>query len=170
MEKSEPCPINDFTRILPPWLRMIRWQTANPNPTPRSFVVKKGLKMFLNLLPVILSVIILVSIVLSFLPNEIIVQYLGKDGGFLAYVFAALLGSIALIPGFIAYPLAGILVKNGVSYPVIAVFITTLMMVGILTLPIEIKYFGLKTAVLRNLLYFVGAIIIGIVIGLVYSL
>ena len=68
---------------------------------------------------------------------------------------------------FFAYPLAGILVKSGVSYSVIAVFITTLMMVGILTLPLEAKYFGLKTAIIRNALYFVGAIIIGLIIGLI---
>jgi len=132
--------------------------------------IAKGLKMFLNLLPAILSVLILVSIFLFFLPNETLVHYLGKESGIMGYVIAALLGSIALIPGFIAYPLAGILLKNGVSYPVIAVFITTLMMVGILTLPIEIKYFGVRTAILRNILYFIGALFIGGVIGLIYSL
>ena len=132
--------------------------------------VKKGLKMFLNLLPVILVVLILVSIFLFFLPNEIIVLYLGNDAGFIGYLIAAIIGSIALIPGFIAYPLAGILLKNGVSYPVIATFITTLMMVGVLTLPIEIKYFGVRTAILRNVLYFVGTIFIGIFIGLFYNI
>jgi len=128
---------------------------------------KKGMKMFLNLLPVILVLIIVISIVLFFLPNEVIVHYLGKGAGFLSYVIAALIGSIALIPGFIAYPLSGILVKSGVSYSVIAVFITTLMMVGILTLPLEAKYFGLKIAIIRNSLYFVGALIIGLIIGLI---
>ncbi|GAB4452748.1 MAG: permease [Bacteroidales bacterium] len=132
--------------------------------------IKKGLKMFLNISPVIISVLILVSVVLFLLPNEIIVQYLGKDAGFSGYFFAAIIGSVALIPGFIAYPLAGLLVKNGVSYPVIAVFVTTLMMVGILTLPIEIKFFGVKTAILRNVLYFIGAIIIGVFVGLIYSI
>jgi len=132
--------------------------------------VIKGLKMFLNLLPAILSVLILVSIFLFFLPNQTLVHYLGKESGIMGYVIAALLGSISLIPGFIAYPLAGILLKNGVSYPVIAVFITTLMMVGILTLPIEIKYFGVRTAIMRNILYFIGALFIGGVIGLIYSI
>ena len=132
--------------------------------------LKKGMKMFLNILPAILSVLILVSVFLFFLPNETIIRFMGKDAGFTGYLIAALIGSIALIPGFIAYPLAGILVKNGVSYPVIAVFITTLMMVGVLTLPIEIKYFGVRTAILRNVLYFIGALIIGIAIGLVYSI
>lgn len=131
--------------------------------------IKKGFKMFLNIMPTILSILILVSIFLFILPNETIVRYLGKDAGYMGYLIAALLGTIALIPGFIAYPLAGILVRNGVGYPVIAVFITTLMMVGILTLPIEIKYFGVRTAILRNILYFIGAIVVGGAIGLIYS-
>lgn len=132
--------------------------------------MKIGLTMFVKILPAILSVLILVSIFLYMLPNEIIVTYLGKDAGLTGYVFAAIAGSIALIPGFIAYPLAGILVKTGVSYPVIAVFITTLMMVGILTLPVEIKFFGVRVSLIRNAFYFLGALIIGFLIGLFYIL
>lgn len=132
--------------------------------------MKKGLVMFVKILPAILSVLILVSIFLYLIPNELIVEYLGEDAGLTGYVFAAIAGSIALIPGFIAYPLAGILVKTGVSYPVIAVFITTLMMVGILTLPVEIKFFGIRVSLLRNTLYFLGALIVGFLIGLFYIL
>lgn len=132
--------------------------------------IKIGMKMFINLLPLILFVIILISVVLFLLPEDIIVKYMGKDAGFAGYAVAALVGSVALIQGFIAYPLAAFLVQNGVGYPVIAVFITTLMMVGILTLPVEIKYFGIKTAVLRNTLYFIGALLIGLLIGVIYSI
>jgi len=132
--------------------------------------IKKGTLMFLKILPVIVSVLIFVSVLLYFVPNELIVEYLGDEAGFSGYIFAALAGSVALIPGIIAYPLAGILVENGVSYPVIAVFITTLMMVGIMTLPIEIKYFGVRVSLIRNTLYLLGALVIGILIGLFYSL
>lgn len=131
---------------------------------------KKGLLMFAKILPAILSVLILVSVFLYLLPNEIIMKFLGEDAGFTGYVFAAIAGSIALIPGFIAYPLAGVLVKTGISYPVIAIFITTLMMVGVLTLPIEIKFFGLRVSLIRNTLYFLGALIVGLLIGLFYIL
>lgn len=124
--------------------------------------------MLVRILPSILSVLILVSVVLYFLPNEVIVRYLGEESGFSGYVLAALGGSVALIPGFIAYPLAGLLVRTGVSYPVIAVFITTLMMVGVLTLPVEIRYFGVKASLLRNALYFLAALIIGTLIGVFY--
>ncbi|MBN1950043.1 MAG: hypothetical protein JW801_02515 [Bacteroidales bacterium] len=126
--------------------------------------------MFLKIAPAILAVLIMVSVVLYMLPNEIIIKYLGEEAGFSGYVFAAIAGSVALIPGFIAYPMSGILVKSGVSYPVIAVFITTLMMVGFLTMPIEMKYFGKKVPLIRNGLYFIAALLIGGLIGIFYSL
>jgi len=43
---------------------------------------------------------------------------------------AAVVGSITLIPGFISYPIASVLIREGASYAVVATFMTTLMMVG----------------------------------------
>jgi uncharacterized membrane protein YraQ (UPF0718 family) len=130
--------------------------------------IKKGLVLFLRILPILVSVIIIVSVVLSLTPKELFLKYFGNDSGALGYLFAAVIGSIALIPGFIAYPLCGFLIKNGVSYPIIAVFVTTLMMVGIMTIPIEKKYFGIKVTLLRNLMSLIGALIIGTFIGLLW--
>ena len=128
--------------------------------------LQKGVNMLLKLLPSFLSIIILVSVFLGLIPQETLVHYLGKDAGISGMAIAAMLGSIALIPGFISYPLGAMLLRNGVSYSVIAVFITTLMMVGILTLPIEIKYFGVKVSLLRNALSFLGALLIGVIMGI----
>lgn len=132
--------------------------------------IKKGLIQFIKILPTLLSVIVFVSFVLYFVSDELLMEYLGENAGWKAYSSAALIGSVSLIPGFIAYPLAGFLVKSGVSYAVIAVFITTLMMVGVLTIPIEAKYFGLKTTLLRNALSLIGAIIVGAIMVFIYSL
>jgi len=132
--------------------------------------IQKGLKQFLKILPTLLSVIIIISIVLFFVSDKFLMEYLGKEAGLGAYISAAAIGSVSLLPGFIAYPLAGILVQSGVSYSVIAVFITTLMMVGILTIPIEARYFGLKTTIIRNTLSFIGAIIVGTLMAFTYYL
>ncbi len=129
--------------------------------------VKKGMKMLLDILPSFLVVIILVSIFLYILPKEVLIKYLGAKSGVIGMIIAAIIGSIALIPGFIAYPLGAILLKSGVTYEVLSIFITTLMMVGVLTLPVEIKYFGARVAILRNLLSFIGAIVVGIIMGLI---
>ena len=49
----------------------------------------------------------------------------------------------------------------------VATFMTTLMMVGVVTLPLEIKYFGKHVAIARNALNFAAAIIIGLVVGVI---
>lgn len=130
----------------------------------------KGIMMFVKILPTLLSVIILVSVVLYFISDEMLIQYFGKDAGITAYISAAIIGAISIIPGFISYPLAGILVNTGVSYSVISVFVTTLKMVGILTIPLEAKFFGYKISILRNSLAFLGALIVGFIMVLIYHL
>ena len=132
--------------------------------------IKMGTKMFLNLLPPFLTVLIAVSFVLALLPKEVLEKMLGAGSGITGFIIAAGLGSVALIPGFISYPLASVLLKNGVSYPVISVFITTLMMVGVVTLPIERKFFGWRVAITRNVLSFIGALIIGAGMALIWGL
>ena len=132
--------------------------------------IRKGLKQFLAILPTLLSVIILISIVLYFVSDELLMEYMGEKAGWGAYFAAALIGSVSILPGFIAYPLSGILVQTGVSLSVIAVFITTLKMVGILTIPIEKRYFGLKVAIIRNLLSFIGAIVVGAIMALILNI
>ncbi|MDD3803380.1 MAG: hypothetical protein PHW02_03210 [bacterium] len=130
--------------------------------------IVKGCKMFLNILPALLSILAIISILLYLVPQEKLLLLFGREAGLMGWILAALVGSITLMPGFISYPLAGILVKNGVSYPVVAVFITTLMMVGIVTLPVEKRFFGLKAALIRNGFSFLGALMVGSAIGIVW--
>ena len=127
--------------------------------------LKKGVKMFLGIVPPFLNILILVSILLFFVPQEIITQYIGPDSGAFGFFIAAIVGSITLIPGFVSYPISAALIAKGASYTVIATFMTTLMMVGVVTLPLEIRYFGKKAAILRNALNFVAALIIGLCVG-----
>jgi uncharacterized membrane protein YraQ (UPF0718 family) len=128
--------------------------------------IKKGLKMFLKLLPTLFIMLALVSIVLFLIPEETMVKYMGEGSGIAGWVTAALFGSVALIPGFVAYPFCGILVKSGVTYSIIAVFITTLMMTGFLTLPVEAKFFGWSISIKRNLISLAAALVIGLIMGL----
>jgi len=123
--------------------------------------------MFFNILPAFLNILIAVSVFLFLIPNETIVRYLGKGTGLGGILVASVVGSVALIPGFVSYPLAAILLQQGASYSVVAAFVTTLMMVGVITLPLEIKFFGKRVAFIRNALSFVGAIIIALLIGVI---
>jgi uncharacterized membrane protein YraQ (UPF0718 family) len=128
---------------------------------------KKGWLMFKNLLLPFINILILISLILYVIPPNVISQYLGADSGPIGLFVAALIGSIALIPGFISYPIAASLIHQGASYSVVATFMTTLLMVGVVTLPLEISYFGKRVAILRNTLNFGAAIIIGLAVGII---
>jgi len=126
-------------------------------------------KRLLRILPAFLIMLILVSIVLFLFPDEIISDYLSGHNKFIGVIIASFLGSITLMPGFITFPLAGILLKEGVAYMVLSAFTTTLMMVGVLTYPIEKQYFGIKVTIIRNAISLLIALIIALVTGIFFG-
>lgn len=126
-------------------------------------------RRFINILPVFLIMLILVSVVMYFIPENTILEYLGSENLSLNFVFAALIGSVVIMPGFIAFPLCGILLETGVPYMVLSAFTTTLMMVGVLTFPLERAYLGTKVAIIRNVYSFIIALIVALITGIVFG-
>ena len=129
--------------------------------------LKKAWKAFLNIGLELVTIVLVVGIILAFTSTEMISNVLGEDSGVLGILFAALVGSITLIPGFVAFPLAQMVLDAGAGYMQIATFVSALMMVGIVTIPLEIKYFGKELTLKRNALAFVFAIVIGVVMGVI---
>ena len=125
----------------------------------------KALVKFINLLPMMIVIIVLIGLIFGFIPPELIKNYLGSNDNIFQVIAAAIFGAITLIPSLVALPLAGSLLEAGASYTPIAAFITTLTMVGFVTLPIELKELGKKITILRNIFAFVFAIVISLVIG-----
>ena len=131
--------------------------------------LKIAAKRFVMLLPSFLTMLALISLVLTLIPEDTIVRYLGGENTIWATILGAAFGTVSLMPGFIAFPLAGILVKKGVTYMVLSAFTTTLMMVGILTYPIEKQYFGAKVTIIRNVLSFLTAFVVAVLTGLYFG-
>lgn len=129
--------------------------------------LKKSWKSFENILPSVLSILLVIGLILTFLNAETISKLLGKESGIIGLSIAAVIGSITLIPGFVALPLASSLLHAGAGYAQIAAFISTLMMVGVATFPMEAKYFGKCTAIKRNVFSFLAAVITSFVIGVI---
>ena len=129
--------------------------------------LKKAWKSFENILPSVLTVLLLIGFVLTLLDEQAISKLLGADSGILGMAVAAVIGCVTLIPGFVAFPLAASLVAAGAGYAQIAVFISTLMMVGVATLPLEIQYFGKRVAAKRNILSLIFAIITSCIVGVI---
>lgn len=129
----------------------------------------KAWKAFENILPQFLAILFIAGILLAYLTADTISRFIGRESGWGGVVGAALVGSVTLIPGFLAFPLAALLLQNGAGAIQIGAFVSTLMMVGVITLPVEIKYLGRKVALLRNLLAFAFSFLVALVIGWVVS-
>jgi len=131
--------------------------------------LKITFKKFKKILPAFLAMLALVSIILFAVPDQVISHYLGSSNKFSGIILATFFGSITMMPGFIAFPLSGILLQKGVPYMVISAFTTTLMMVGVLTYPIEKEYFGHKVTLIRNGISLLIALIVALVIGIFFG-
>ncbi len=127
--------------------------------------MKKSKGMMGNMMGEIVAIIFLIGLVLTFIPPETIKAILGSSNTIVSTFISAIVGSITLIPAFVAFPLVGSLVDAGASIVPAVAFLTTLTMVGIVTFPLEKKEFGTKFALVRNLLSFGFAIIISLVMG-----
>ncbi len=129
--------------------------------------MKKSKGMMKNMIGDIIGIIFMIGLILTFIPPETIEKVLGSDNTLLSSFVAALVGSITLIPAFVAFPLVGSFVDAGASIVPGVAFLTTLTMVGVVTFPLEKKEFGTKFAVTRNLLSFGAAISIAILMGVI---
>lgn len=112
--------------------------------------LKKSWKSFENILPSFAFIMLLIGTSLALISPLAVSKLLGTQSGWAGLCMAAAIGSITLIPGFIAFPLARAVLEMGAGMMQVAVFVSTLMMVGVVTAPMEIQFFNRKTMLLRN--------------------
>ncbi len=125
-------------------------------------------KSFLRILPLVLVIIVIVGLFSAFIPPSKIMKFIGAQAGWSGLLSIAALGAVLHIPALISYPLAAALLQSGAAIASVAAFITTLTMVGVVTLPLEIKELGLKFTLLRNGLSFIIAVFIAFIMGMMW--
>jgi uncharacterized membrane protein YraQ (UPF0718 family) len=129
----------------------------------------KAFKSFAMILPQMLGMITSIGVILALLNPSFVGKIIGGSSGWWGVLLAAIVGSITLIPAFVAFPMAAMLLEHGAGYMQLSAFVSTLTMVGLLTLPLETKYFGKKFTTLRNSLAFVLAFAVAAVMGVVIT-
>lgn len=129
--------------------------------------LKVALKALRNSAVSLLVVLGLVGITLGILSPQTISKLLGEEAGIMGTLLATLIGSITLIPSLIAFPLAGSLLRAGSTVATIAAFITSLMLVGLVTAPMEIKHLGRRFTIWRNSLSLIVALLLALVMGVI---
>lgn len=127
--------------------------------------VKFARNMFINTIIEVIGVMAIVGFVLALLPPELIKDLLGSSNKILSSIYGALIGTVTIMPAFIAFPLSKSLYISGAHLVAIASFLTTLTMVGLATFPIEVRHFGKKFTIIRNVISFFMALLIALGMG-----
>lgn len=128
-----------------------------------------GIKSFENIMPQFLSILVIIGIGLTILKPETISTLIGNDSGILGVVLSSLVGSVIMMPTFVAFSTGNTLIQNGAGYAQVSALITTLTMVGVLTFPLEAKYIGKRGAFYRNFLAFLFSFVVAFFMGGVFS-
>ncbi|MFW6035560.1 MAG: permease [Halothermotrichaceae bacterium] len=115
----------------------------------------------------IFGILSLIGLFLAVVPEGVIKSILGGSNIAVSTIYGAVIGTVTIIPAFVAFPLASSLVESGAYLVAVAAFITTLTMVGFATMPIEIEHFGKKFTFVRNGLSFLIAILIALGMGVI---
>lgn len=126
------CSILDKRLCLLHFIWFFRYRPYNiifQRPEQNKNSTKKAWKWPENILPQFLPILIIIGLVLAILSPETITVLLRTHSGIWDVLGAAIIGSITLIPGFVAFPLVAALLKNGAGYMQITAFVSTLMMV-----------------------------------------
>lgn len=129
--------------------------------------LKKSFDLFKNLLPDLLAIMLFVSLSLSILSPDKISIIIGEQSGVIGIIVSIIIGSLALIPSFIVFPLGATLLENNAGLPQVAALVSSLMAIGIVSFPVESKIFGMRFAILRNLGAFIFTILFTFVIWVV---
>lgn len=131
--------------------------------------LRKAWRMFFSVLPQFLAILGLVGLLLAIFDPFMIQRLLGTESGLPGMLVSAVAGAIALIPVLVAFPIASELLNNGAGVLQIAVFLSTLTTVGVVTLSLERQFLGGKVAVWRNVLLFLFAFVVAWVVKVVVA-
>ncbi|MBU5454380.1 permease [Caproiciproducens sp. MSJ-32] len=126
--------------------------------TKKAFI--KGLKSLENILPQFLGIVISVGLILAILTPETIRGILGTNSAFLGIILSALIGTIVMMPTFVAFSTADMLINNGAGMAQVAALVSTLTLIGLITIPLEAKYIGKRATVYRNIIAFIFSILV----------
>ncbi|RDY23516.1 permease [Romboutsia maritimum] len=129
--------------------------------------LKNAAKSFENIMPQFLTIIVIVGIILAVFDAKTISDLLGKESGLLGITISSIVGSIVMMPTFVAFSTGNSLLNYGAGYAQVAALVSTLTLVGIMTFSLESKFIGKKAAFYRNFIAFLFSFIVALIFGVV---
>jgi uncharacterized membrane protein YraQ (UPF0718 family) len=121
-------------------------------------VAGASLKQMLSVLPPIMLLLGLMDV---WVPREKMMKYMGKNSGVLGVILAIIIGSLAAGPMYAAFPFAAVLLKKGVKFSNLIIFMNAWCVTKIPTVMFELTSLGYKFTFIRLAVNLPGIIIMG---------
>lgn len=119
---------------------------------------------FLQMLGVLPPIMLMLGLMDVWIPRDILIKYMGDKSGLLGIFLAMLIGSLAAGPMYAAFPFTAVLMKKGVKFSNIIIFMNAWCVTKISTLLFEISALGFKFTFVRLLINIPGVIIMGLLV------
>ena len=123
--------------------------------------IMKSFKIFLNIVPMLLAVILSVGLFDTLVSPEMLASVF-QGNMFYDTLIGTLVGGASVGQPVASYIIGGELLESGVSLYAIVALIVSWVTLGIVQLPLEQALFGRRFTLQRNLLGFIFAILVAI--------
>ncbi|OPX17678.1 hypothetical protein BXT86_05265 [candidate division WOR-3 bacterium 4484_100] len=131
--------------------------------------IRKASYTLYRMSPMILGIVLLVGLISTLIPKSFYFYLFRKNPVQDAFI-GAVIGSISAGNPITSYILGGEFLKQGIGISAVTAFLVAWVSVGIIQIPMEGMVLGWKFSLLRNILSFFSAIIIGIIMGIILGL
>lgn len=122
---------------------------------------KSNIIQMLSILP---PVMILLGLLDVWVPREYFMKYMGSNSGILGIILSFLIAFFAAGPMYAAFPFTAVLIKKGVKFSNIIIFLNAWCVTKFSTLLFEIGALGYKFTIVRLLIDIPGVIIMGYIV------
>jgi uncharacterized membrane protein YraQ (UPF0718 family) len=119
---------------------------------------------FLQMLQVLPPIMIMLGLMDVWISREKMMKYMGKNSGILGIVLAIIIGTIGAGPMYAAFPFTAVLIKKGVRFSNIIIFMNAWCVIKISTVLFEISSLGYEFTFLRFAINLPGIIIMGYIV------
>jgi len=114
-----------------------------------SLAWKNSFKQLLSVAPILIMAIIMAAFVETILPQDFVKNWLSEESGLRGILLAWGAGIITPGGGIVGMPLVATLYKAGASLPVLMTYLTSLVTLSFIRIPIEAGFYGWKITLLR---------------------
>lgn len=120
---------------------------------------------FMQMLSVLPPIMVLLGLMDEWVSRESMMKYMGDDSGVMGIAIAIGFAAFAAGPMYAAFPFTAVLLKKGVKFTNVIIFMNAWCVIKISTLLFEISSLGYKFTFYRLIIDFVGVIVMGYLVN-----